>query len=257
MRQALAGTLSSPRRRRRLAWSGGALLVVGAAVAAGVIWPNTGHSVQLPQHEGVKAVFATPESVPFTGARGDAVLRVEQRFVDHAVFRHDVAAAYDLVTPSLRGSLTRERWAAGVIPVEPYPAAAVKEIRGRPLYSYDDRVSLEIRFLPKPGAAVAAQAFDLVLRRTLPTAAGGTAGPWLVSSWLPTGLIADPRAARAGGLDLASAQTGKGRIGAEWLLLPVALVGLALLGLAGLGARGWLRHRRAVAAYEAHRAGRP
>ena len=112
MRQALAGRLSSPRRRRRLAWSGGALLVVGAAVAAGVIWPNTGHSVQLPQHEGVKAVFRTPASVPFTGARGDAVLRVEQRFVEHAVFRHDVAAAYDLVTPSLRGSLTRERWAA-------------------------------------------------------------------------------------------------------------------------------------------------
>ena len=106
-------------------------------------------------------------------------------------------------------------------------------------------------------AADPTKAFDLVLRRTLPTAAGGTAGPWLVSSWLPTGRLADPRAARAGGLDLASAPTGKGRIGTEWLLLPVALVGLALLGLAGLGARGWLRHRRAVAAYEDHRAGRP
>ena len=225
-------------------------------MAAGVLWPNTGHSVQLPQHEGVKAVFQAPASVPFTGARGDAVLLVEQRFVEHAVFRHDVAAAFDLVAPSLRGSITRARWTSGAIPVEPYPAAAVRQIRGRLLYSYEDRVSLEVRFVPKPGAPVAKQAFDLVLHRELPQH-GGTAGRWLVSSWLPTGLIADPRAARAGGLDLASAQTGKGRIGAAWLLLPVALVGLALLALAGLGARGGLRHRRAVRAYAAHRARRP
>ena len=251
----MAGLLSSARRRRRLARGGGALAIAGGIAAVAVIWPNTGTSVQLPQHEGIKAVYVTPRSVSFAGARGDEVLRVQQRFVDHAVFRHDVAAAYDLVAPSLRGSLTRAQWATGDIPVEPYPEGAVKEIRGRLLYSYLDRVSLEVRFLTKPGAEVGEQTFDLVLRRVGPAAAGGSER-WLVSSWLPSGGIADPRAARRGGLDLTTAVAGKGQIGAGWLALPAAILGVALLGLAGLGVRGWHRHRRAVRAYEAHRATR-
>lgn len=50
----MAGLLSSPRRRRRLAWGAGAASLVGGIVAVGIVWPNTGTSQQLAQHAGVK-----------------------------------------------------------------------------------------------------------------------------------------------------------------------------------------------------------
>lgn len=243
--------LSSPRRRRRLAWSLG-IGAAGAGIAIlGVFWPNTGTSQQLAQHAGVKAVYVAPESVPFEGARGDDALRLEQQFVDRAVFRHDVAGAYDLVAPELRRGFTRARWATSDIPVEPYPAAAVKEVRGRLLYSYPERASLQITFVPKAGAAVGQQTFDLVLRRLGPA----TARRWVVGSWLPSSFGAAPRAAgRRDGIDLRP--VGKGQLGAAWLALPAGVLGLLLLALVGLGVRGWRRQRQAVRDYQFSRSSR-
>ena len=247
----MAGFLSSPRRRRRLAWAAAAASVIGGIAAVGVVWPNTGTSQQLAQHAGVNAVYVAPQSVPFDGVRGDAILRLEQQFVDHAVFRHDAGKSFDLVSPDLRGSFTRASWASGEIPVEPYPAEAVKEIRGKLLYSYPERVSLEVRFVPKDGAQVGEQAFDLIMQRSGPA----SAGRWVVTSWLPNGFgVAAPRAGgRREGFDLRPLPSGEGRLGAAWLALPAGLlgVGIALVGL--LAVRGWYRHRRAVRAYEASR----
>ena len=225
--------------------------MIGGIVAVGVVWPNTGTSQELAQHAGVKAVYVAPQSVPFDGVRGDDILRLEQSFVEHAVFRHDVGKSFDLVSSSLRGSLTRAGWASGNIPVEPYPADAVKEIRGKLLYSYPERVSLQVRFVPKPGARVGDQTFDLVL---------GLAGPvgarrWVVTSWLPSGFgVAAPRAAgRADGIDLRPVSASKGQLGAAWLALPAGLLGLGVALVGFLAARGWHRHRRAVRAYQESR----
>ena len=43
--------------------------------------------------------------------------------VNHAVKRKDVGKSYDVVTPALRGGMTRAQWSRGSIPVYPYPAA--------------------------------------------------------------------------------------------------------------------------------------
>ena len=242
--------LSSPRRRRRLAW-GLAIGGVGAGIAVlGVVWPNTGTSQQLAQHAGTKRIYVTSRTVPFEGARGDDVLRLEQQFVERAVYRHDVAGAYDLVAPELRRGYTRARWATSDIPVEPYPAAAVKEVRGRLLYSYAERASLQITFVPKAGAGISQQTFDLMLHRIGPA----TARRWVVGSWLPSSFGAGPRAAgRANGIDLRPA--GKGQLGAVWLAVPAGVLGLLLLALIGLGARSWQRQRRAARAYLLSRSG--
>ena len=248
----MAGLLSSARRRRRLALGAGAASVIGGIAAVGVVWPNTGTSQQLAQHAGVKAVYVAPQSVPFDGVRGDDILRLEQSFVEHAVLRHDVAKSFDLVSPDLRGSMTRARWASGDIPVEPYPAEAVKEIRGKLLYSDPERVSLEVRFVPKDGARVGEQTFDLVLGRSGPAGARR----WVVTSWLPNGFgVAAPRAGgRANGIDLRpEASSSKGQLGAAWLALPAGLLGMGVALVGFLLARGWQRNRRAVRAYEASR----
>ena len=233
-----------------MAWSLGAGAVGAGIAVLGVVWPNTGTSLQLAQHAGTKSVYVAPRNVPFEGARGAEALRLEQLFVDRAVFRHDVAGAYDLVTPELRRGFTRERWATSDIPVEPYPEAAVKEVRGRLLYSYPDRTSLQITFVPKSGAAVGRQTFDLVLRRIGPA----TARRWAVSSWLPSSFGAAPRA--AGHSDLGLPIRDKGQLGAAWLAVPAGLLGLVLLALFGLGARSWHRQRRAARNYRLSRSGR-
>lgn len=245
--------LASPRRRRRLARGGALLAGAGALAAVGVIWPNTGSDSGLPQHAGVKSVYVRPQSVAFDDARARAVLALEQGFVEHAVFRRDVEQAYDLVAPELLGTMTRAAWASGAIPVEPFPGEAVKEIRGRLVYSYADRVSMAIRFVPKAGTGVDEMTFDLVMRR-VGASGGAGAGTWLVSSWLPSGFgVAAPRQQKAT-VDLLPEEAGrKGRISAGWLALPLAVLGGALLVGLGVAGRGWLRHRRALRDYHATR----
>lgn len=225
-------------------------LLGGIAVVA-VRWPNTGTSSQVPQHEGLNAVYVAPRSVPLGRARGDEVLLLEQNFVEHAVFRRDVAKSFDLVSPDLRAGFSRARWATGEIPVEPYPAAAVKEIRGKLLYSYPEKVSLQIRFVPKDGATVPEQNFDLVVQQFGPAGARR----WLVSSWLPSGVGARPRAATS--IDLRAQPDAKAPLGAMWLALPGALVAIVVLLLVGVAVRGWLRHRRAMRAFLSSRSSRP
>ena len=110
------------------------------------------------------------------------------------------------------------------------------------LYLYPDRVSLQVRFLPKDGAQVGEQSFDLVFGRSGPPGARR----WLVTSWLPNGFgVAGPRATRrVDGIDLRPTSSGQGQLGAAWLALPAGLLGL------GLAARAWHRHRRALRSYK-------
>jgi hypothetical protein len=51
----------------------------------------------------------------------DSALRTAQKFIQTAVLRSDVGAAWALVTPHVRGGLTRAQWNTGNIPVVPYP----------------------------------------------------------------------------------------------------------------------------------------
>src|SRR6185312_7438006 len=50
-----------------------------------------------------------------------SALRTAQKFIQTAVQRNDVGAAWALVTPHMRGGLTRAQWNTGNIPVVPYP----------------------------------------------------------------------------------------------------------------------------------------
>lgn len=50
-----------------------------------------------------------------------SALRAAQKFIQTAVLRNDVGAAWALVTPHVRAGLTRAQWNTGSIPVVPYP----------------------------------------------------------------------------------------------------------------------------------------
>jgi hypothetical protein len=83
-----------------------AVLVVAAGVAAivGLSWSNTSHEKETFE-PGKAQVFQERIPVALSAADRRAVLRAVDRFVETAVARRDLAAAFDLTAPELRGGL--------------------------------------------------------------------------------------------------------------------------------------------------------
>jgi hypothetical protein len=236
---------ASPRRRRRSAWLGGALVAAGALSFVGVHFANTGHSYPSVFHPGpVQYPPESPKPDPFTQAERKQVRAVAVQFISTAVFRDHVDDSWEITAPELRQGFTRTAWATGNNPIVPYPEKAVAQVRWQISYSFSRRVGLKVAFYPKSGADVQRQIFDLELLKV-----GTGAHPkWLVSGWTPSG---GPQLAAAGpGSPSPDTSGASSSIRPVWLLAPVARIVGSLLVLVGwISVRGWLRQSRAKRAY--------
>lgn len=118
--------LSSPRRRRRLAWLAGALVVIAAVLAVVALVPSHGGPVK-----GVRV----PPRIPLPGAtttrlpiyaqqetpaeakarkRAEAVVRpLAVAFVDDLLHRRHLARAYALLSPDLQKAASLHDWQQG------------------------------------------------------------------------------------------------------------------------------------------------
>jgi hypothetical protein len=123
----------------------------------------------------------TPRSAPFSAADRRRVEAVLQRFVDHAVARRDPALAYDLVTRSIRGSTTRADWAAGDVPVYPYPAARQRVRIAWVWASYRNAVDFDVVLIPRKQAQIGTMAagVDMIATGT------GASRRWRVDAFTP------------------------------------------------------------------------
>ena len=157
--------LASHRFRRRLAWLGALAVVAGGVRLLVVLLGNTGHKV--PQR-------SRPASRPARPAAAEAGPRSPRpsgatcgpspsQFVETAVYRKNVDASWGMTTAELRQGLSRADWANGTIPVVPYSADAVQEVRWRLDYSYAKDVALKVAFYPKPVGGDERQVFDIEL----------------------------------------------------------------------------------------------
>lgn len=234
--------LRSSRFRRRAGWLAICLAVAGGVAFVGIRFSNTGHAekqVFLPGKP--QLVPKSPKTDTFTPAEQRQVRAVAVRFIQSAVYRNHVADSFALTTSELHQGLSRADWATGTIPVVPYPANAVDDVRWRVDYSYADEVGLKVAFYPKARSGVDRQIFDITLQNK------GKAGTphWLVSYWAPEGGVQISRAdPRARSVDL---KPPKPALGAVWLFVPVGLIVGGLVGvIAFLAIRGRVRHRRAV-----------
>jgi hypothetical protein len=244
----VAGRLASPRFRRRALRVG--LLVVAASSAAivSILFWNTGTVVESP--------VTGPSDFP-TGPSRNVRLSADDRrqaiatarfFVDTAVRREKLDAAYDVVGPGIKQGLSRSEWQTGNIPVVPYPVDVAK---WKFDYTYADEIGLEVLVLPQPGSKLRPMVFSLLLRKS-----DGN-GPWLVDSW-------SPRSAAPSGPTQSAASTGdsgsaiplppagapKGKVSRVWLLAPLLLISTVIL--VPLGAMGVerARTRRAERRYD-------
>jgi hypothetical protein len=234
--------LSSPRRRRRITWTG-VLLALGGAVTYSMIhWSNTSHYHMLKPHAGTPQVVLPPTRVSFKSAKHEGVLQVAAAFVNTAVKRKDLDKAFDLASPSLKSGFTRKSWAHGDIPVQPYPVDVAKyDLKG----SFSDEVWLQVAVFPdKAHRSFTPTTFDLVLKPF----GQGKARHWLVDSWAHTGYLSIPSGPE-GTKDTTVIEYKSAA--SPWLvLLPLSAFGLGLVLLAAVGARGWWRHSRAMKRYK-------
>ena len=236
--------------RRRVFWLGGALVVVAAAVAVGVLWPDTRNDPPETFGDDQAYVYHEPETVELSGIERSKALATAANFVTHAVARRKVELAYDLTAPSLKAGISRAEWSTQDIPVVPFP---VEEARWKVEYSYSDALGLQVLLLPSAKSKLRPSVFAMELTPT-----GHGKNRWLVASWAPVGMTASggaapaPQTSGAGGvpnLGDSTLASGEARLGAEWLLAPLALLMLVPLVIGGFYIRGWRRGRRAEAAY--------
>jgi len=208
------------------------------------------------------ALAAPPHLAPSDRVAVDKTLDI---FVNHAVKRHDPAAAYDVLTPTMKAGMTRRQWSSGEIPVYPYPAVGQKFHGWTIQYRTRDELALEL--ILSPTAKYQGKLGQILFHVYLHPAKGR----WLVDSFMPgatfapigkPGVVqaardfqANPSANTYNRPDKVK-PTNPIRISAKYAVIPFGVVLLALLGLAARGITENIRFRR-LAAEHARSAKRP
>jgi hypothetical protein len=167
-----------------------------------------------------------------------AINRTLDDFVNHALKRQDVDAAWNLVTPDLRTGITRKSWDAGNVPVIPYPAAGKTHHE----WTVDSATPTQVNFeliVPAAKTADSSIQFYGTVRKIH--------GRWLVDSFNPSATFGG--GAVVGAQDFAPQQnggpgTGVATLGSVWIVIPAALIGAGILFLLGWFLFGSLRARR-------------
>ena len=162
-----------PGWQKALPWIVG-VVVVGSAIAAGIIWSNTGKSSATPlTNQPAVDVSKVPPTVKLT----PGATKVARRFIQTAVARRDLPEAYTLVTDEIKQGQSLRSWNTGNIAVVPFPVDAISYAPMKVDFSYPTEAQIEVALLPKQGSKVRSQLFlmDLVKRD----------GKWLVNGWVP------------------------------------------------------------------------
>jgi len=236
----MRGLPESPRRRKRAIVL--AVLVVAAVVATivGLTWSNTSPEKETFQQGKAQVVH---EQVPVALSAADrrAVLQTVDRFVETAVARRDLAAAYDLTAPELRGQVSRREWARGDTPVLSYP---VYRHGARITATYRNDVSVQL-FLKARRRSVEPLGVDMELKAV----GKGANRRWLVAYYLPRQTLGTA-VARGPTAGPEPKDPGIGpHLSKVWFFVPLGILGLIVLVPVGLGIRDWFGARAAERAY--------
>src|SRR5438093_9029864 len=130
--------LSSPRAQRKMLLISGGVFGIGLIVFLSVFvlrgspGPNAPISKQSAQHA-PKQIKAPPDPKAF---------KVARTFIETAVLRQNLDAAYPLVNPEIKGGQTLKQWESGNIAVMPYPARNAKTSGFEVLWSFKTQLMM-------------------------------------------------------------------------------------------------------------------
>jgi hypothetical protein len=236
----MRGRLSSPRFRRRLAWSAGSLTVVAAAVVGAILVGNTGRSNRTPLIDKPAWVYKEPARMNLTAADRRELFATASRFIRTAVARKHLDSAWDMLGPEMKAGQTRKSWDTGYNNVIPFPAVGIAtwDI----LYAYKGDVALDLGVIGAKTSDWAGKTFTLELKRypSHPHA-------WLVASWTPKGIGGAGQVKSVA--KLPPLPPPKASLSAKWLFLPLGIVGFLGVVLLTWALRGAVKQRRAAKRY--------
>jgi hypothetical protein len=164
--------LTSRKFNRALPWIAGLVLAIG--VAAFVQSRTDSNDPKEVFEKGAATDLSKqPKSVPVPQqARQTAVT-----FLQTAVARKNLAKAWTVVGPGIKGGQTYKDWLTGNIAVVPYPGESMDKAPIKVDWSYPNSIGLSIALLPKAGSAEKPQVFNMELKKAR--------GRWVVDSWVP------------------------------------------------------------------------
>ena len=243
----VGSVLSSPRRRRRLAWVA-AIGVLAVAVVVGVkVMPDP---KELPPETFSKKqaydVLAHEHYVKLKHRDRTAINTTLDRFVPAAVARQHPADAYAVSTPNLRSQATARQWRTGDIPVHPFPARGHTFHGWTVNYAQPTHVNLDLLLMPNLKKELRPIAFTIDVEKVR--------GKWLVDSVFPIAVFAPlPPQGNRGPMvstndllpsGVRGGAAAKSRLSYAWFTVPFLLVGGGILFVIALVLRGWIRDRR-------------
>jgi hypothetical protein len=175
----LTGFFNSPRKQRRF-----------TIVSAGVLIIGLGTFLALVVFRGTPNAFTdTISNKPAQLYHPDKTVKLSQeekqlarQFIETAVERRNLDAAYAIVHPDLKGNLTRKQWDTGNIPVVSYLAQNADTAAFKVDYSFKTSALLEVDLVAKRGQD---QRPHLLFFIGLKRAGGKPTGRWLVNYWQP------------------------------------------------------------------------
>jgi len=150
-------------------------------IAGFVVYVSSRNGVKLADSPG-SPLASTPSQTALYGkpiAVPPKAVATARKFIQTAVLRTDVAAAWPLVTPKVRGGLTRAQWNTGTIPVVPYPSEKFGGAKFKIDRSRQRDILIEVLLSShKLGVAPIDDFIELVPR----------GGRWLVQDFVPRGV---------------------------------------------------------------------
>jgi hypothetical protein len=159
-------------------WISAAVLVIGVAVFLGVYFSRgttqSNINVSTVTSAGPSSTKAATKNPRVPASAG--ALKVARTFLETAVLRKNLDAAYGIVGPNLKGGMTLAQWRTGNIAVVGYPAANAKTAKLVVKSSHKNEVRLLVELVPQKGSGVRPLAFFLNVDRI--------GGKWLVNYWL-------------------------------------------------------------------------
>lgn len=176
---ALSGVLNSPRNQRRLFIGSSLVLIAGiAAILIATVFRGTGNAYP-DRFSNQPAQLNKPEKRAPVSPDQISLMR---KFITTAVARKNLASAYWIIGPDLRGGLSRSQFQHGDIPVLFYHADNAKTVSFKTDYSYETSALFEANLHAVPGTeARPSLLFFIGLKRQ-----GGKAnGKWLVNYFEP------------------------------------------------------------------------
>jgi hypothetical protein len=216
-------------------------VAAGAAALVVALLPEHHGGIASSVQSGPVQTVAHPKEVRMTPQVRRGIDELFDRFVPAAIARRNPVGARAYVTPALRRQATAADWRAGTIPVPPYDAAGTTFHGWTTIYSYPRIVSVELTLQPKrPRDPVGS--FVVNLKQV--------GSRWLVDGIYAHGTHGGQGAAAVPDTAVEPTTTERviggshGRLGAIWLIVPLALLSLIVIVPVFVFSRDWLADRR-------------